>query len=151
MVTAGCGDLAVNGFPECLADVSVPEVSAQIRNEGSFAIVLDGDWTKPWVTMYPDTQGPDQFSCPDYPHWCSATSPHPVPGQKPALWLQPVVTGSTTTLKPGDSITVKLGFPPKMPVAFTEYHLTIEVDPGHNYAETSEYNNKAFLTIHPCG
>jgi hypothetical protein len=33
--------------------------------------------------------------------------PHPIPGQTPSLWLQPVVMATTTTLKPGDSVTVK--------------------------------------------
>jgi hypothetical protein len=132
-VVAGCGDLpdlTVTADHKELCIHGKPGVElldAKISNAGPGTVVLIGDSNKPWVAARPSL---------------------PLP-----KWVTPLRTGNTTTLKPGEfvSIPIKIVAPPHPDNE--AYKLIIEVDPQKAYEEANENNNQYAVPVlsAPCG
>ncbi len=130
-LAAGCGgplpDLVVNA-PQGTSGYTCDNgklrftVHAVITNNGSAAVTLPSEWTKPWVTGYPSTS---------------------IPG-----FVKPYQTGGTAvTLKKGQSTSVEFPVILGRSQGGAAYDLIIQVDPYNVIQESNENNNTSNIAI----
>jgi hypothetical protein len=132
LMVAGCDDLpdltvSADHKDRCInGKPGIELLHAKISNAGPGSVVLVGDSSKPWVTERPSL---------------------PLP-----KWVRQYQTGNTTTLKPGESVSIPIQVvvPPQPDNA--PYNLIVEVDPKRAYDETNENNNQYVIPISskPC-
>jgi hypothetical protein len=133
IAVASCGadlpDLTVTATHKDMCIDGKPGVEvleAKIVNAGAGTVVLAGDETKPWVSARPSLPLPD---------WAT---PHPM--------------ANTTTLKPGESVSIPIKVIAPSRPDNAPYKLIVEVDPNQAYAETNENNNQYEIPVSapPC-